>query len=132
MNRASFVGNLARDAEIKHTSGGTAVCNFTVAVNDRIKKGDEWQDYASFLDCVLFGKRAEALHQYLTKGSRVGIDAKIRHERWEKDGEKKSRVKFYVDDVDLLGGKRGGSSSEGEPFSDGEGGGSDFEDDVPF
>ncbi|MFW5745070.1 MAG: single-stranded DNA-binding protein [Spirochaetota bacterium] len=130
MNRATFTGNVTRDAEIKHTGGGTAVLNFSVAVNDRIKKNDEWTDYASFLDCVLFGKRAEALAKYLTKGSRVGIDAKIRHERWEKDGEKKSRVKFYVDDVTLLGGKRDGSSSNGDDALGGDG--SDFEDDVPF
>jgi len=129
MNQATFVGNLTREAELRHGNSGTAIVTFDVAVNDREKRGEKWEDYPSYFRCVMFGKRAEAVHKYLTKGQRVGITARIRQDRWEKDGSKHSMVKFMVNDLDLLGDKRGGNS---EPDQTDAAGPTDFEDDVPF
>lgn len=126
MNQGMFVGNLTKDAELRYSNSGTAIVSFDVAVNDKEKKGDQWEDYASFFKCTMFGKRAEAVHKYLVKGQRVGITARIRQDRWEKDGQKHSMVKFMVNDLDLLGNKSASEPSQtAEPSSD-------FEDDCPF
>ena len=103
MNFAVIGGNLTRDAELKTTPGGTVVLQIGVAVNDRRKDRDgNWGDYVSFFDCVLFNTRAEKLHQYLTKGTRVHITGKLRQQRWQTEqGENRSRVEILVDDIDF-------------------------------
>jgi single-strand DNA-binding protein len=116
MNRVLLVGNLTRDPEYTVLQSGAAVMNFPVAVNERIKRGDQWEDYASFFDCVIFGKRAEGLRSILHKGFRVGVDGSLRQERWEKDGEKRQRVKVYVANIDLLTPK--GGSKPAVPYGD--------------
>jgi single-stranded DNA-binding protein len=79
INRVMISGNLTRDAELRSTTGGTAVLNLGVAVNDRRKNQQtgEWEDYANFIDCVMFGTRADALAQYLQKGTKVAIEGKL-------------------------------------------------------
>lgn len=125
----TLTGRLVRDAELKHTGGGTAVCGFSIASNYSRKVGEDWKEEASFFDLVMFGRRAEALHRYLTKGQQVAIKASPRQERWEKDGQKRSAVKFYVDDIVLVGGRSDNQgSSESSPATTS----SDFDDDVPF
>lgn len=116
MNRVLLTGNLTRDPEYTVLQNGTAVLNFAIAVNERIKRGEQWEDYPSFFDCVVFGKRAEGLRSILHKGFRVGIDGHLRHERWEKDGEKRQRVKVYVENVDLLTPK--GDGKQAVPYGD--------------
>jgi single-strand DNA-binding protein len=112
LNFVTIIGRLTRDAELKYTSGGTAVCKFSIAVNRRRKAGDVWTDEASFFDVVLWGKPGEALNQYLGKGKQVGIDGELRQERWEKDGQNRSRVEIVANSVQLLGGKDGGAARE--------------------
>lgn len=141
--RAVLVGNLTRDAELRHTQGGMAVLSFSVAVNSHEKKNGEWVDYASFFDCTMFGNRAESISQYLVRGKQVGVDGRLKQERWEKDGVKKYAVKVIVDDIQMLGGKGDGATSGGQRES-GSGtstGGGDFaapqadfavDDDIPF
>lgn len=72
INRVCISGNLTRDPEIRSTAGGTSVMGFGVAVNERRKNAQtgEWEDYPNFIDCTLFGRRAEALERYLSKGSK--------------------------------------------------------------
>lgn len=125
LNRVTIVGNLTRDAELKYLNNGTAVCELSVAVNDGWKSGDKWTEYVSYIDCTIMGKRAESLNKYLAKGTRVGVDGKLKQERWESDGGKRSRVKIMIDEIELLGGKPGTS---GESAS----GPEDFNDDAPF
>jgi len=105
MNTVSLIGRIVRDAELKFTSGGLAVMNFSLAVNARVKKDGEWKDEADFFDVTMFGKYAEATAQYLTKGSQVGVVGKLKQDRWEKDGQKRSKVSVIADDLTLLGGK---------------------------
>jgi single-strand DNA-binding protein len=145
INSVVLVGNLTRDAEMTYANSGTAICKFAIANNYSRKQGDSWQDETNFFDCVLFGRRGEALQRYLTKGQKVGVQGVLRQDRWESDGQKRSRVQVVVNELNLLGGSGGASGSNsggGAPRSSGGasqqapsqdyGSGSDFEDDVPF
>lgn len=130
MNRVCITGNLTREPELRSTSSGTAVLNFGVAVNERRfnQQSQQWEDYAHFVDCVLFGKRAESLQRYMHRGDRVGIDGKLRYSSWESNGQKRSKLEVVVDDVDLLGGKRSTdqqATQQAEPADV-------YNDDIPF
>ena len=136
INRVILVGRLTRDAELRYTGGGTAVCKFSLAINRRRKNGDNWEDEANFFDVVLFGKQGEAINQYLVKGKQVGIDGELRQNRWEKDGQSRSKVEITAFNIQLLGGGRGrdsdqGSSNRGSSNEPAEST-SEFEDDIPF
>jgi len=111
MNLCVFSGNLTRDAELKHIASGTALCNFSIANN--VYQGQERGEYANYFDFVMWGKRAEALNEYLTKGTGVIVHCEARQDRWEKDGNKRSKVKFTVVNIEFKGGKRDGDSSGG-------------------
>jgi single-strand DNA-binding protein len=142
INSVVLVGRLTRDAEMTYANTGTAICKFSIANNYSRKQGDSWQEEASFFDCVLFGRRGEALQRYLTKGQQVGVQGVLRQDRWESDGQKRSRVQVIVNELNLLGGSGGGGSTGGNagrsdpgdrsPQPSQDYGGSDFEDDVPF
>jgi len=106
LNHVVLIGRLTRDAELKHLNTGTAICIFFIAVNRSVKRGDKWEDEASFFDVSLFGKQGEAVAQYLTKGQQVAVAGELKQDRWEKDGQKHSRVVIVADTVQLLGGKR--------------------------
>jgi len=115
INTCIFIGRLTRDAELKYTSGGAAIVSFALAVNGSEKQGEKWVDRASFFDFAYFGKAAEAVHPYLTKGQQVSVVSSAIQDRWEKDGEKHQRVKFNVQNLQLLGGKRQGEGPLAEP-----------------
>lgn len=123
LNSCIFIGRLTRDAELKYTSGGAAIVSFALAVNGSEKQGEKWVDRASFFDFAYFGKAAEAVHPYLTKGQQVSVVSSAIQDRWEKDGEKHQRVKFIVQSLNLLGGKKeqGGTPvpDHPDPFPDG-------------
>lgn len=109
MNKVTLIGNLTRDVEMRTTQSGCAVASFTIAVNDRKKNSQtgEWEDVPCFINCTIFGKRAEALAQYLTKGQKVAIDGKLDYSKWQTDdGETRSALKVIVNDLELLGGSR--------------------------
>jgi single-strand DNA-binding protein len=148
INRVILVGRLTRNAELKYTNSGSAVSRFGIAVNQRRKKDDQWVDEASFFDVVVWGKTAESLNQYLLKGKQIGVEGQLRQDRWEQDGQSRSKVEIVATNIQLLGGAGGaggtggtggGRSSGGEPRPGGsepsEGGptgGDHFEDDIPF
>jgi single-strand DNA-binding protein len=101
----TIVGNLTRDAELKYTNSGSAVCHFSIATNRKTKKGENWVDEASFWDVDLWGKQGEALNQYLTKGKTIAVMGSAWIEKWESDGVPKLKVKVNANDVQLLGKK---------------------------
>jgi len=105
-NRIILAGNLTRDPEVKFAQSGTAICGISLAVNDRRKNGDNWEDVTSFVDCTLFGRTAELCGEYCKKGSNILVEGKIRQEHWEKDGVKRSKLAVIVDQLQFLGGKR--------------------------
>lgn len=111
INQVVLVGRITRDAELRYTSSGTAICNFSIAVNRRMKKGDQWVDEASFFDLSLWEKQAESLQRYLLKGTQVAVQGELRQDRWEKDGQKFSKIQVFVNNLQLLG-SRGGAREE--------------------
>ncbi len=115
INKVVLTGNLTRDAEMRYTQGGSAVASLGIAVNDRVKNSStgDWEDYANFINCTMFGKRAEGLQPYLTKGQKVAIDGRLRYSTWESEGQKRSKVEVIVENLELLGG-RGGSSQQSQ------------------
>jgi single-strand DNA-binding protein len=109
INRVVLTGNLTRDAELKQTAGG-ALVKMRIAVNDRRKVGDQWTDVANFIDVNMFGTRAESVSRFLTKGKQVGIDGRIRMDEWTtEDGQKRSKLEVYADNIELLGSRGEGS-----------------------
>jgi single-strand DNA-binding protein len=104
INHVILIGRLTRDAELKYTGGGQAVCKFSIAVNRRKKSGDSWEDEANFFDIVVWGKQGESLHPYLVKGKMVGIDGELRQDRWQQDGQNRSKVEVISNNLQLLGG----------------------------
>ena len=104
VNRATITGNLTRDPELKASSTGMSIMRLGVAVNERVKKADQWEDYANYIDCVIFGKRADGLSPYLHKGSKVAIDGRLRWSSWEKDGSRHSKIEIIVENIDLMSG----------------------------
>lgn len=105
MKRAWLIGNLTRDPVLAYLPSGTAVCDVSIAVNDRVKRGGEWQEEVSYFDLTLFGRTAEVAAEYTHKGSKVAVDGQLKQETWaDKDtGAKRSKVKIIVDRLDLLG-----------------------------
>ena len=100
-----IIGRLTRDMETRYTAGGMAIGKFSLAVNRKKKSGEQWVDEASFFDMTCFGKTAENLAQYMTKGKQVGVDGSLHQDRWQDDsGQARSRVVINADNIQLLGG----------------------------
>lgn len=115
INHVCISGNLTRDAEVLHGTG--TVVKFTVAVNDRVKSGDEWEDYANFIDCTTFGKYAEIVSRDLKKGAKVCVEGRLRYSTWEQDGKKRSRVEVIADTIETLAAARATEAKNDEvPF----------------
>src|SRR6188768_3221639 len=112
-NRVILVGNLTRDPELRYIPSGTAVSDIGLAVNDRVKRGDQWVDEVSFVDITLWGRTAEIANEYLSKGSPVLIEGRLRQDRWEKDGQKHSKLKVTCDRMQMLGARDGGGGGGG-------------------
>jgi single-strand DNA-binding protein len=149
VNHVVLIGRLTRDAELKYTANGQAVCKFSIAVNRRRKNGDQWEDEANFFDIVLWGKQGESLQTYLVKGKMIGVDGELRQDRWQQDGQNRSKVEIIANNIQLLGsGPAGGSQAGSGASSSGGGSGTafnkngrvdtdpspsdDFTDDIPF
>lgn len=110
INRVTITGNLTRDPELRATAGGTQVLHMGVAVNDRRRNPQtgNWEDYPNFIDCVMFGTRAEAIQRYLTKGTKVAIEGRLRYSSWERDGQKRSKIEVVVDEIEFMSSRQGG------------------------
>lgn len=105
INRVNITGNLTRDPELRATAGGTQMLAFGVAVNDRRRNQQtgEWEDFPNFVDCIVFGSRAEAVSRFITKGSKVAIEGKLRYSAWEtKEGQRRSKLEVIVDEIDFM------------------------------
>lgn len=104
INRVIISGNLTRDPELRQTQSGMSVMSFGVAVNDRRKNPStgEWEDYPNFVDCTMFGARAQSLSNYLSKGTKVSIEGKLRWSQWERDGQKRSKLEVIVDELEFM------------------------------
>lgn len=123
-NRVILVGNLTRDPELRYISSGTAVSDVGLAVNDRVKKGDQWVEETTFVDVTLWGRTAEIANEYLSKGAPVLIEGRLKLDRWEKEGQKHSKLKVIGERLQMLGGRseggRGGGGRSGGRASGGD------------
>jgi len=138
INRVVVTGNLTRDPELRSTGSGMAVLQMRVAVNDRRKnqQSGEWEDSPNYFDVVVFGSRGESLSRFLSKGSKVAVEGKLRWSEWEdkNSGDKRSKVEIIADDIEFMtskgegGGGGGGGYNAPAPADKSE----TFEDDIPF
>ena len=157
LNHVVLIGRLTKDLgtderSFGYVSSGQARANVSIAVNRSKKTGDQWTDEVNYFDVTIWGKTAENLKPYLLKGKQIAVDGYLKQDRWEKDGQKMSKVTIVANNVQLLGGKGEGSapSVPGAPkfqpnhaqasagFSGGYSSdsygdtGSDFPEDIPF
>lgn len=114
LNSVALAGNLTRDCELRSTPSGATILVFGIAVNERVKRGDEWVDQPNFFDIVMFGKRAESLSRILRKGMKVALVGRLRYSSWEnKEGQKRSKVEVIAEDVELMQRRQEGSGDGG-------------------
>lgn len=122
-----LTGRLARDPELRHTAGGTAVLKMRLAYTSTTKASGSWEDKSNFIDVVTFGNRAEALAKFLAKGSAVAVSGRIEWREWEaQDKSKRQSYEVIADTFKLLGKKDDNSSGGGPSSSGSSGGDSDF------
>ena len=127
LNSVVLCGRATRDPEIRYTKGGSPVCSFNFATNNRVKRGDEWQDDPMFIEIVLFGNQAEFVSQHMKKGTPVLIYGRLEFDQWEsQDGQKRSRHKVVANTVQLLEYAKEESSHTSPPPL------YDENDDIPF
>ena len=120
INKVIITGNLTREPELRRTHGGMAILSFGVAVNDRRRNQEtgEWEDYANFVDCTMFGNRAESLSNHLSKGTKVAIEGKLRWSQWEKDGQKRNKLEVIVDELEFMSSRDRQLDAQADTYDD--------------
>src|SRR5436305_6797015 len=124
-NRVILLGNVTRDIEVKYLQSGMAVAEIGLAVNDRRKnQAGEWVEETTFVDITLWGRTAEVAGEYLSKGSPVLIEGRLKLDQWETDGQKRSKLKVVGERMQMLGSRgvgQGGGRGQGQNqnFDDG-------------
>lgn len=116
LNHFELIGNLTRDCgsnerDFGYTANGQARANITIAVNRSKKSGDQWVDEVSYFDISVFGKTAENLKPYFTKGTQIAVEGYLKQDRWEKDGQKFSKIILVANNIFLLGSKKQNNNS---------------------
>ncbi len=102
INTVTLSGRLTKDGELKYTQAGGAIVRFTLAVGRAKRNADgSWGEDTSFIDCTYFGKSAEAVSSYLTKGRQIFVNGELRQNRWESEGQTRSRVEIMVNNLVL-------------------------------
>jgi single-strand DNA-binding protein len=115
-NRVILLGNLTRDPELRYLQSGMAVADIGLAVNDRRKNANgEWVDETTFVDVTFWGRTAEVAGEYLSKGSPVLIEGRLKLDSWEtQDGQKRSKLKVVCEKMQMVGPKgQGGQGGQG-------------------
>ena len=136
VNKVILVGRLGADPESRNTNSGLAVANLRIATSERQKKGDEWVEHTEWHRVVVFGKQAESVSRFLTKGRQVYVEGRLRTRKWQdKEGNDRYSTEIVGDRVQFLGSKDGGGGQGGGQNSGGYGGGGSYgkpSDDIPF
>jgi single-strand DNA-binding protein len=113
-NKITIIGNLGRDPELRYTPQGNAVCDFSVAVNDRKRdKAGEWQDVTTWFKITFWGKLAENASKYLTKGRQVYVEGRLQVEEWtDRDGNNRFTLAIQGSEIQFLGDLRGADGDQ--------------------
>jgi single-strand DNA-binding protein len=120
VNKVILVGNLGKDPEMRVTAQQMAICRFSLATGERIKKEGQWVDHTEWHNVVVFGKSAENCGRFLKKGSQVYIEGRIRLNKWQdKEGKDRYTTEILADSVNFIGSKRGDGSDMGYSGGDG-------------
>ena len=129
INKVMLTGNLTRDPDLRSTAGGMPVLGFGIAVNERHKNNStgEWEDHPNFIDCTMFGARAQSVSRFLSKGSKVAIEGKLRWSQWERDGQKRSKIEVIIDEIEFMS-RNNQPESEEAPVVDA----SIYDTNIPF
>jgi len=139
LNKVMLMGRLTRDPQLSYLPSQTAVVEFGLATSRTYRKQDGSQgEETCFVDCQMFGKRAEVINQYVKKGDPLFLEGRLKFDSWEKDGQKRSKLRVFVENFEFLGGRGGGQQGGGYQSAPEEspvpevpyGGGMD--DDIPF
>lgn len=154
LNTCTFIGRLGRDPELKYSANGSAIANFSIAVNEAKKNAEtgEYKDVAHWIDCIAFGKTAENISAWLAKGSRVAVNCRLQIRKWEdREGQPRKNYEFIVNSWQNLtprdataegaedpgastrataGGQRAAASDRPAPAANSAQ--EDFDDDIPF
>lgn len=136
VNKVTLMGNVTQDPDLRYTSGGTPVLNFSIATNRRYQQNDEWKDDTTYHNVVAW-RSAEALGKRIKKGTRVYVEGRIQTSSWESNGEKKYKTEVNADVVNLIaryedGDSQGGGSSSAPSNSGGKDETEINPDDLPF
>lgn len=136
VNKIIIVGNLGRDPEVRYSQGGMAICNFSVAVSERKKDGEQYKEHVEWFRVKCFGKQAENAGQYLAKGKQVYVEGRLEQSKYkDKEGQERTSVDVIANTIQFLGGGKGeGKQGAGDaakpdapPAADGF-----VDDDLPF
>lgn len=144
LNKLFLIGNLTRDPDLKYTPSGSAIVSFGIAINEKWKNSNgEYQEKTHFVECSMFGKRAETVNEYFKKGSPIFVEGSLDYQSWNtKEGDKRSMLKVKVFDFQFIGSKMGTQEPSGEkpseapadkPYSNAKDGDLDIDqDEIPF
>jgi len=137
LNKVILLGNLTRDPELRYTPNGTPVSSFGLAVNRRYRQGDEWKDEVCFIDVVTYGRQAETVGEYLSKGSLALVEGRLQWRSWEsEEGQRRSKHEVVANTVQFMPRTRDEGTGRASPEGLGGGGEMDLsipeDDDIPF
>lgn len=114
LNSSDLVGRPTRDPEVRETAGGTKVANIRLAFSTRTRDGEEWVDKSNYITVTVFGRTAEFVEQYVTKGKRIGVDARLEMNEWTaQDGSERNEIVLIANKVFLLDSRRDSDEGDG-------------------
>lgn len=116
LNKVMLLGNLTRDPELRYAPNGTPVANFGMAINRRYRQGDEWREEVCYIDIVTFGRQAETVGEYLSRGNLAMIEGRLQWRSWEtEDGQKRSKHEVVANNVQFMPRAQGDGRGPGAP-----------------
>ena len=120
LNHVLLIGRLTRDPEMKQTGSGTSLCRFSIANNRNYTQNGDRREEVSFFNCVAWGKQAEIITRYCSKGKQVAIEGRLKQSTWEdRDGKKQSSVDVVVNSLQMLGPSSDGGGGSGGSYGGG-------------
>ena len=141
-NKVILYGNMTRAPQLSYLPSNTAVVEFAMAMNRTFRKQDGSQgEEVCYVDCQMFGKRAEVINKYFQKGDPIFVEGRLKFDSWQaQDGSKRSKLRVFVENFEFVGGRSGGSSSGTPPQALNQHGGGEPDqneafnpvDDIPF